>query len=317
MTPSVTVIVAAYESQATVADTLEALRAQTVRDFETIVVDSSPTTATVELVRERFPEVRMVHSPRRLLPHAARNRGVEHATGEVLAFTDADCMPERGWVEALAAAHAGGHALAGGALACLDRAPSALAVHVGKFVQWLPGTAAGPCRDLPSANLSISRELFDRVGPFPEDRWSGDTLLCWRAAASGEPPMFVPGAVVGHRHDTTVAGFVGERFRRGRDFGLARPPALGWSRAQLALRIALAPLAALVLTARVVGRAPPGRMRTVALLTLPIQLAGAAAWALGEARGYVALLSRPAARAGAEPRSPDAACGSRSARSPG
>jgi GT2 family glycosyltransferase len=289
--PAVSVVIAAYESHATVAATLEALRLQRLRDFEAILVDSSPTQATVELVRERFPEVRVVHSSRRLLPHAARNRGVELARGELVAFTDADCVPDPGWLEALAAAHAAGHGMAGGPVACLNRDPRAQVMHVAKFAGWLPGQPSAPRADLPSANLSVTRELLERLGPFSEDRWAGDTELAWRARAVGACPNFVADAVVGHHHEASLRGLLAERHRRGRDFGLMRPAVLGWSRRRLVLHLAVTPLVPFVIAGRVVREAR-GRMRLVALISLPLQLAGAVAWTLGEARSHLELLIR-------------------------
>jgi GT2 family glycosyltransferase len=289
--PAVSVVIAAYESHATVAATLEALRRQRLRDFEAILVDSSPTQATVELVRARFPEVRVVYSTRRLLPHAARNRGVELSRGRTVAFTDADCEPDPGWLEALAAAHVAGHAIAGGPVACLNRDLRAQAIHVAKFASWLPGQPSGSRPDLPSANLSVTRRLLEQVGAFPEDRFAGDTELAWRARANGITPAFVADAVVGHRHEPSMRGLLAERRRRGRDFGLMRPVVLRWSRRRLLLQLAFTPLIPFVIAGRVVGRAP-GRMRLVALLSLPLQLAGAAAWALGEARSHIELLAQ-------------------------
>src|SRR5919108_4634016 len=97
--PRASVIIPAYESQETIADTLLALRDQAFRDFETIVVDSSPAEATETLLRSEFPEVTYERSQRRLIPHEARNRGVELARGELLVFTDPDCVPRPDWIE--------------------------------------------------------------------------------------------------------------------------------------------------------------------------------------------------------------------------
>ena len=72
--PRVSIVIPAYFSNDTVAQTLAALRAQTYRDFEVVIVNSSPETTTQELIRGQFPEVNFEQSPTRLLPHAARNR---------------------------------------------------------------------------------------------------------------------------------------------------------------------------------------------------------------------------------------------------
>src|SRR5688572_1234839 len=111
--PRVSVIIPAYNSQATIAATLEALRRQAFEDFEAIVVDSSPGEETARLVADRFPEVRFQRSRQRLLPHGARNRGVEMAAGELLVFTDPDCVPAPDWLASLVSAHDQGNPVVG------------------------------------------------------------------------------------------------------------------------------------------------------------------------------------------------------------
>jgi len=97
------VIIPAYNSQATVARCLDALEQQTLpRDsYEIIVVDDGSTANTNAQVRA-YDNVRLlvqVHAG----PAAARNLGVEHARGEIVLFTDADCEPAADWVEQMLA----------------------------------------------------------------------------------------------------------------------------------------------------------------------------------------------------------------------
>src|SRR5688572_16391140 len=84
--PLVSVILPAYESHETIGGCLEHIGAQSFRDFETVVVDSSPSLATSEVVR-RFPWVNFVRSETRLGPHAARALGVTKSRGTLLVFT--------------------------------------------------------------------------------------------------------------------------------------------------------------------------------------------------------------------------------------
>src|SRR5512144_1102084 len=109
MRPQVSVIIPAYYSDSGIAGCLEALRSQSFRDFEAIVVNSSPGDRTREIVTTQFPEVKLLENPTRLLPHAARNRGVSLAVGQILVFTDADCRGSPDWLERLVDAHGAGH----------------------------------------------------------------------------------------------------------------------------------------------------------------------------------------------------------------
>src|SRR6185437_2346426 len=113
--PRVSVILPAYYSDATLRDCLQALRRQSFRDFETVLVNSSPEGSTAAIAAE-FPEIRFIQNHTRLLPHAARNLGVEYAGGELLVFSDPDCAAHPDWLMHLVEAWKSGHAVAGGAM---------------------------------------------------------------------------------------------------------------------------------------------------------------------------------------------------------
>ena len=117
---AVSVVVAARNAQDTIGRTLEALRAQDLRqEWEVVVVDDGSTDSTAQIasqVAEVDPRFRLV-SQSSAGPAHARNRGVAEASGELLAFTDADCFPLPGWLTAAVAAAAGGADLVQGLVA--------------------------------------------------------------------------------------------------------------------------------------------------------------------------------------------------------
>jgi GT2 family glycosyltransferase len=155
------------------------------------------------------PGVRYVHLPPegRGFAHA-RNVGVAHATGEIVAFLDDDCEAEAGWLEALVAPLADDPALLGVAGAVLVR--SCGAVGYAENILGFPGgglrylyEAGGriaPTRYLSTCNCAYRREAIHRAGGFPErGRMGGeDFLLAERIAALGSC-VYTPHAVVYHR----------------------------------------------------------------------------------------------------------------------
>jgi glycosyltransferase involved in cell wall biosynthesis len=87
--PAVSVIIPAYNAEAFVEEAVRSVFAQTYRDFEIIVVDDGSTDGTPDVVRSLEGSVRLIRQRNQGLP-AARNAGAAAATGEWLAFLDAD-----------------------------------------------------------------------------------------------------------------------------------------------------------------------------------------------------------------------------------
>jgi GT2 family glycosyltransferase len=283
--PRVSVIIPAYNSEATIAATLDALRQQTFTDFETIVVDSSPGEATARLMGDHFPDVTFDHARERLLPHAARNRGVDLARGELLVFTDPDCVARQDWLARLVAAHDQGHAVVGGAIE-VDGGWVERGIHLSKFSAWTGGGPPGPRDDLATANVLWSRSLMGDVGPFATDEWSGDTELSWRARAEGIELRFEPRALVSHTHESSLRAAWRERYVRGEDFARMRVRVERWSRPRAALHLLAVPLVPALLMARGLGRARRAGDLRRAILTAPIQLFAYVGWSLGESRAF-------------------------------
>ena len=285
------VVVPAYHSDSTIGDFLEGLRAQTFRDFETIIVNSSPEDRTGQIVASQFPDARFEQSSQRLLPHAARNWGVELARGRLIVFTDPDCVPAPDWLGNLIAANERGHDVVVGAMDLIGTSAYEQAVHLCKYADWLPGGAEGPRTIAPTANALYAREVLETVGPFRGDSFSSDTLHSWHARARGFEPWFTPDAVVAHQHAGDIRSFLRERRIRGEDFARLRVVegrhSPGWAAAHLA---ALPAIPFLELS-RVAGKAVSCGWGKAFARTAHLQLAANTAWALGEARTHARVLA--------------------------
>ena len=89
-TPRISVVMPVYNSERLLGECLSALRASTFRDYEIIVVDDSSTDKSRDIAA--FHACRVVPSGGRLGPGRARNKGVEHAHGDIVFFIDSDVV---------------------------------------------------------------------------------------------------------------------------------------------------------------------------------------------------------------------------------
>jgi GT2 family glycosyltransferase len=215
--PTISVVVPTYRRQAQLARCLEALAATHYPPdrLEVIVVDDGSGASPAEVIErasDRLP-VKLHQAPHRG-PGAARNAGAGLADGELLAFTDDDCLPEPDWLPGLAARHrADPSALIGG------RTENALPDNVFSsasqlLVTYLYEYYADPRRRarrfFTTNNLALSRPLFHELGAF-DDRTPAHTAedrdLCARASHRGVAMVYAPEAVVRHAHALDARSF--------------------------------------------------------------------------------------------------------------
>jgi glycosyltransferase involved in cell wall biosynthesis len=219
------VIVPSYNSRSTIAHCLQALVGQeTGFAYEIIVVDSS-NDGTGELITSRFPRVELIRLPERTLQGLARNLGVQAAKGMVLAFTDADCVPEPCWLDKMIQEQEeGGCAAVGGAvLNGLPLNPVAWSGYLLEFNERLPKFPKRFVNLLPTCNISFRRSIFERHGLFPTDLWpSEDHLFSWRLLRAGEHLLFNPNIRVGHIFRPHIKAFLQHQVRLGRASATAR-----------------------------------------------------------------------------------------------
>ena len=111
--PRVSVVVCAYNAERTMDACLASLAVLNYPDYEVIVVNDGSRDRTLEIA-ESYPYCRIISQPNKGLS-VARNVGAEAATGEIVAYTDSDCVADPDWLTYLVAKmEASGLAACGG-----------------------------------------------------------------------------------------------------------------------------------------------------------------------------------------------------------
>jgi len=184
-TAFVSVVIPVYNDSGRLQKTLASLRTQSYPNecYEVIVVDNGSTDESVE-VASSFDEVNVLFEHHHLSsPYSARNRGIEQASGEVIALLDATCVPVEGWLrEAVKCFEETGADLLGGdvqfSFQGQEPGPGELYDSLTN-VQMKESVAKGEAK---TANLFVRREVFEEIGLFTEGIRSGGDVEWTRYA---------------------------------------------------------------------------------------------------------------------------------------
>lgn len=193
--PRLSVVIPTYNDQEALEGVLAALAAQAGEgvSFEVVVVDNGSEVPPTG-VCARFPGVRLLFEPTPG-PGPARNRGAAAARGEVVAFVDADCRPDPGWIRAIAEAFADpATEIIGGDVRIAPADPARMTVveayesvfgyRIRLYIERDRYTGTG--------NMAVRRAIFEAVGPFAGIGVAEDMDWGRRATALGYRHAYVP-----------------------------------------------------------------------------------------------------------------------------
>lgn len=228
-TPFVSVIVPIYNGETDIPDLIACLINQTYdsNQCEFLLVDNNSQDNTANLIKESIEKYQETGKKLKYLSenqiqssYAARNTGIKEAQGEIIAFTDADCRPKPDWLINLIQPFANPkvsivageiEGLEGDSL--LEKYATFYGTLSQKYTLEHPFSAYGQ-----TANLAIKKEVFPIIGLFrPYLTTGGDADICWRILREVESEIiFVPSAVVLHRHRDNLKDFKSQWQRYGK-----------------------------------------------------------------------------------------------------
>jgi glycosyltransferase involved in cell wall biosynthesis len=297
--PRLTVVVCAYQEQERLGRCLASLAASDYPDLEVVVCDDGSTDGTADVARD-YP-FRLLELPHGGLS-AARNAGTAVATGELVAFLDADATCHPGWAHHLVLPFLDDPAVVGSGgpnlpVRSAGLTARAVALSPGNPVEVL--TRPDRAEHVAGCNSAFRRDaLLASGGYLPALTSAGDDVdVCWRLLDQGGTVAFSAAAQVRHERRSTVRSYL----RQQRGYGRAERMISGrhphrfnrWGHATWASSVYGGPLDLPRLLPRVigygaagssayqpvVGRRGTGLLQLAGLLVLPVLvLGGLALW---------------------------------------
>lgn len=213
---SISIIIPTFNGVARIGKCLDALLPQAERHrAEILVVNDGSSDATTELVR-RYPKVRLINQSN-AGPAVARNRGAFAASGEIILFTDDDCVPSPGWLQAMLEPFEDEQVIATKG-AYLTRQTSVVA----RFVQLEYEDRYRRMRTfrdidfVDTYSAAFRRSNFLEMGGYDASfplACAEDAELSYRMSSRGWKMRFVPDAVVYHTHPATLSAYFRKKYK--------------------------------------------------------------------------------------------------------
>ncbi len=281
--PFVSVVIPARNEERTLPAALDSVLAQDYAgEIEIIVADGSDTPALDEIVRERYPSVRLAPNPQRTTP-AGLNLALREARGEVIVRVDAHAALPQGYVrravETLArtgAANVGGRMIPVGETFFQRAVAAATSTPMGTGrARYRDGGAEGPADTVYLG--AFRRDALEAAGGFDETLLrSQDSDLNWRLRRRGEVVWFDPELAVAYRPRRSFGALARQYF----DYGRWKSAILLRHPSALRPRQLAPPLLALALAASaLLALAGATRLAAVVPLAYLFALVTASAWA--------------------------------------
>ncbi len=217
--PRVSVVIPALNEGERVKKCLDSLLALNYKKerLEIIIIDDGSTDGSTELIKRYSKKHGLTYlRTERLGPSRARNLGVRHASGEFIAFTDADCIVDSEWINELLKGFFDENTagVGGSQKSPLDETDFGKDVQrvfellgfAGEYIK--TGTNIQETEHNPTCNVMYRKKVFDEVGGFVSDIWPGeDVELDYRIKKQGYCLVFNPGALVYHYRPGTMKQF--------------------------------------------------------------------------------------------------------------
>ncbi|MCZ6765656.1 MAG: glycosyltransferase [bacterium] len=280
------VVVAASHDTSSLERCLLSLQEQRNSASLEVIVATNFDDGAAEMIRSRFPRFVHLDLPADTTVPELRSHGIAHASGEVVAITEDNCIADQEWCSEIGKAHELSYSIIGGSV---DNAASSRhidwAVYFYEYGKYMPPNRAGVVSALPGNNVSYKRSVLDGM----QESFQGgfyETFVHQRLAKTGQKLYMAPSAIVRHCRSYSFNEAVAQCYHHGRSFAAMR--AAGATALRRAALVLGSPLLPVLLPSRIAAGVVKKRRHVgQLLLCLPQLVVLMTSWSWGEFLGYL------------------------------
>lgn len=191
---------------------------------EIIVIDdgsTDQTRATIKNLQKRYKSIKYFYQKHKGYS-AARNLGLKNAKGEIIFFTDDDCIVEKGWFRKILKRFEENPSLAavGGSILPLTDSKISWASYILNFSSWYPQGKTRYVKDIPTTNIAYRKKMIEGLyfPDLPKNVSYEDSLFNFELTKNGKKMLFDPTIKVYHSTHESMDHFLKNQRRHGNDF---------------------------------------------------------------------------------------------------
>lgn len=218
----VSIVIPVYNAEKTLPQCIKSILELDYKNYGVTFVDDGSVDQSRHIIlsyvkkhKKRIKFIEQKHKG----PATARNLGAKSSHGNIIVFTDSDCIVLKNWIKLLLKSFNNNIGAVGGGLI-----PYSLRNLSERFEQYRRELLYGKMKryidTLPACNLAIKREVFEEVGGFDEEfkyPSSEDYELCYRVREKGYKILYDPKISVIHFHSQSWRGVLRRAFIHGQE----------------------------------------------------------------------------------------------------
>ncbi|MFW5891163.1 MAG: glycosyltransferase [bacterium] len=201
---SISVIIPVYNDYENLKNCIEALNKQTKLPYEIIIVDNNSNLDEKKIIKKLcLNGDRLVYIEENEIQgsYAARNKGLEYSKGKIIAFTDSDCTPEKDWIKNIRQIFLKDSSIdaLAGKVKFIFKDNNDSAEIIDSLVNMQNEECVKNRGVAKTANLSVKKEMFDKIGKFDIHLKSGgDVSWTKRLTSEGYKLIYDKNVIVKH-----------------------------------------------------------------------------------------------------------------------